>query len=145
MELKKYFDHKLGSAIAGVVFAIAWFLLIDGFSYHASTFERASWYYYIPPTVSTIILILINLVSLDDLDPELSLWGDGIATKVKIYLFVFVILGMGSIVGAFVICFTTHFYWMQISIVVNTSLVYFSAVLLLLVRKTPKDDDSIMM
>jgi len=94
------------SYLSGVLFAIAWWLWIDGHAF-SNTFERPDTHsavtfgHYVPGIVSTLALVMVNVVSWKDLGG--FNWGfseDAVQTRVRVWLFLSLVIAFGGIIGA---------------------------------------------
>merc|ERR1711879_330801 len=137
------------SIIAGTLFAVAWWLLIDGVivgKVHQA--PQFLWYFYMPSVVASIAPVLSNLVNPNDVNGEGGLFSDGQEKKVRIWLFFTFILSFASI--CFSIWITVDYYapkktptqWPGISSILNTSFIMVSSFIMLFGRKG--DDDYMM-
>jgi len=91
------------SAFSGVLFGIAWFILIDGNVYqnafHHDDPSIEVWYY-VPGIIATLALLMQNLVNLESLNPSSWLFEDHVSTRVRVWLFCSFVLSFGSIVAS---------------------------------------------
>eukprot|EP00011_Vannellida_sp_DIVA3-517-6-12_P015259 CAMPEP_0114630328 /NCGR_PEP_ID=MMETSP0168-20121206/13826_1 /TAXON_ID=95228 ORGANISM="Vannella sp., Strain DIVA3 517/6/12" /NCGR_SAMPLE_ID=MMETSP0168 /ASSEMBLY_ACC=CAM_ASM_000044 /LENGTH=114 /DNA_ID=CAMNT_0001841831 /DNA_START=230 /DNA_END=574 /DNA_ORIENTATION=- len=102
------------------------------------------WYGYIPAFAVTIILLLINLVSLDDMAPQQQglFQTKSYATIIKVWLFVWISLGMGCIAGGITIYFVQFpNQWIGIAVMLQPIIVLVSAVVWLITRRVPNNDN----
>jgi len=86
---------------AGFSFAIGWWLWIDAnvYSHHTNDPVQVSGVHYIPGIISTIGLIMVNLVSWSDLN-GVNFLSDNVSAKARIWLlFAFVVSFAGLVVG----------------------------------------------
>jgi len=86
---------------AGILFGIGWWIWIDATVYHAhfNTQIQVIWWEYVAGIISTIGLIMVNLVSWNDLDTN-NIFGDKVSTRAKIFLFAAFIVSFVGIIAA---------------------------------------------
>jgi len=86
---------------AGILFSIGWWIWIDAtvWTNKQSGYAPVLGTQYIPGIVSTIALFMINAVSWNDLNDNF-VFGDGVSTKAKIWLFFAFILAFGALAGS---------------------------------------------
>ncbi len=89
--------------LSGILFSIGWWTFIDGIVY-TSTKETPvpiRFEDFIPGILSTIALIMVNLIDRDALNADdFTFSGDHIASKARAFAFVGVTVALGSIGGA---------------------------------------------
>jgi len=119
-------------------FAVGWWIWIDGHAY-ADKFETGSGYvtgfHYIPGIVSTISLILVNVINWKDLGG--FSWGaeDGYQTRVRVWLFLSLVVAFGGIIAAVWIA-SVHWFssdaiekWPGIALITQNLLIFLSTML----------------
>lgn len=85
-----------GSMIAGLLFGTAWLLWIDGVAFAATEYgEAVNGAYWVPGTLQTIGLIMVNVINWGLLTDDSMMDDGGVAAKAKAW-----------VVAAFVLCFS---------------------------------------
>ncbi|CAF0858753.1 unnamed protein product [Adineta ricciae] len=99
LELGERFNRNtIASIVAGVIFAIGWWIIIDSTCQHPTQAEFNK-VYYIIGAVGTIALILVNSVS--NAQVRGDAYGDSCVGQVgaRIILFIAFLLAFGSLIG----------------------------------------------
>eukprot|EP01118_Nematostelium_gracile_P005507 TRINITY_DN1745_c0_g1_i1.p1 TRINITY_DN1745_c0_g1~~TRINITY_DN1745_c0_g1_i1.p1 ORF type:complete len:146 (-),score=20.28 TRINITY_DN1745_c0_g1_i1:98-535(-) len=94
---------------AGALFAIGWWIWIDATVWtqnHAG--PAVQWWHYVVSLIGIIGLIMVNIVSWSDLDSN-NLFGDGVSSRAKIFLFFAFIVAFGGIVAGVWIAAAKYF------------------------------------
>mmetsp|Transcript_51354 Transcript_51354/g.128884 ORF Transcript_51354/g.128884 Transcript_51354/m.128884 type:complete len:146 (-) Transcript_51354:139-576(-) len=133
--------RDIGCVLAGCIAAVAWWIFIDGAAYGINVDKATSkmeWYYFLPGIISTVGLILMNIVNLKDAIEDEDDWeGSGSRTsRVRVWLFItFTILF--CCVGGGIWIMAAHFpdNWTGVAILLQPILLMFSATFLLFVRR----------
>merc|ERR1719282_614102 len=140
-------NHLVGSVLAGLLFALGWWLLIDGAVY-TSQKEGFSleWYEYFPAVCSSVFLIMINLVSLDHMHPDntqiFMTNNDSRPMMIKIWLFVWFTLSFCAIGGGISIMIIKYPHnYLGWTVLAQPVIVFLSALLWLLSRRTGSADN----
>ncbi|KAJ3145368.1 hypothetical protein HDU89_007122 [Geranomyces variabilis] len=94
--------------IAGVLFAIGWWVFIDGAVYATSRTEPpvpvpVAFVDWVPGILSTVALIIVNLIDREMLSAESDIGGGSVATKAQGCAFLGVSMALGSLGGAFAV------------------------------------------
>jgi len=131
--------------LSGALFSLGWWLWIDATVYancdcpdnHTPDNVKVLGTHYIPGIVSTIALIMINIVSWNDLNGDF-MFGDGVSTKAKVWLFVSFIIAFGALIAGCWIGVTRWFIstnpkpdsvWPGVAIILQNILIFVSATL----------------
>jgi hypothetical protein len=121
--------------IAGGVFAFGWWLWIDAnvYAVHINDPVKVSGLYYIPAIAATIGLIMINLVSWNDLNG--SVFGEESTAKARLWLLFSFLIEFGAIAAAIWIAIA---HWFQgspkseypgVALIISNSLIFISAMI----------------
>jgi len=135
--------RELWSLAAG--FSIGWWILIDGMAYGAHPPQgvepiKVKFEFFIPAIGATIALIMINVVSLDDLNADQDF--DNRSGKVKAWLFLSFAFSFGCIAGGIAIMaakFSDN--WTGVAILLQPIIIFISAFVLLYARKNPEENE----
>ena len=120
--------NTLVSVACGLVFSLAWWLLIDGIVQSHGTFLFV---YSLPAVFCTLSGILLNLVSKSDMTETDSLFGQGdVGDKTRLWSFVMLTISFVSIGGAIWVL-SEHYpngEWPGVALLLNTIFVFFSGI-----------------
>eukprot|EP01114_Cavostelium_apophysatum_P001852 TRINITY_DN11631_c0_g1_i1.p1 TRINITY_DN11631_c0_g1~~TRINITY_DN11631_c0_g1_i1.p1 ORF type:complete len:103 (-),score=8.28 TRINITY_DN11631_c0_g1_i1:231-539(-) len=93
------------SYVAGALFAIAWWLWIDATVFTNCDCPRGDpdivkveWYHYMPGVVSTVALVMINVVSWNDLNGG-AMFGESVSARARVWLFFSFLVAFGGLIG----------------------------------------------
>jgi len=106
--------NSLTSYSSGLLFAIAWWMLIDA-NVLSFTEDRDSdvwhgvilWWFYVPGIISTIALIMVNIISYEAISGN-GFLDDSSVLKARIWLFISFILAFGGLLGSGWILFAKY-------------------------------------
>lgn len=100
--------RKWSPVIAGALFGAAWWVWADAIAYeHMYGSGRPPFKYNWPGIIATLALILINVVSRDDLS-EISTSGDpGDDARARIWLLFSFLVALGAVVGSVAVLLST--------------------------------------
>jgi hypothetical protein len=143
------FRHNFGSLLAGCLFMAGWLIWIDGAvaGNKFQDFKAPPWYFYLPGFITSFVLIMMNLVSLNDLHPFALVFSEDISYKVRAWLFVAFALGFGSLGASIWMCVDSYGHepgdrvWPGVALVLQNVIILFSSVLLLFARKVSEEDE----
>lgn len=134
-----------GVALAGLLFSLGWWLLIDGalVTHHS----KIPWYGYIPAVAATVAVPMLNMVSLDDLKQRsitLRLGGGADpAIKIALWLFFWTSILAGSWAGAISVMAVLSQRWDGVSLLLQPFFCIMSAYILLVARRTRSKEQDI--
>jgi Uncharacterised protein family (UPF0220) len=139
-------QRTVGCVLSGVVFAVAWWIFIDGvvFGETIGNAEKFEPYYVIPGIGATIALVMLNCVKLEDAmgsgggDSGFGSDGSTRTTIVRAWLFIWFTIMFVCIAGA-IWTMAAHYSdnWTGVAILVQPIVISASAGLLLYTRKSP--------
>ena len=116
------------SLLSGIIFAAAWWLLIDGIIHSDHTFTFA---YSLPAIFCTLAGIGINMVHREHITDMDGMFNNGAAEKTRAWIFIMVTISFVCIGGSIWVL-VNHYNggdWPGVALLLNTMLVLFSAVL----------------
>eukprot|EP01104_Vermistella_antarctica_P020543 TRINITY_DN8829_c0_g1_i1.p1 TRINITY_DN8829_c0_g1~~TRINITY_DN8829_c0_g1_i1.p1 ORF type:complete len:144 (+),score=23.81 TRINITY_DN8829_c0_g1_i1:178-609(+) len=128
---------------SGILFGLGWWILVDGAVY--STFKQdfgIEWYLYMPAVVATLALMMINVVSLEDMSAS-SLFSEGVEKTVRVWLFFSFTVAFGACAAMLVFVALSLFdsTYAAVTFCVQPIVVFISALFLLYSRKTSDEDE----
>jgi len=136
-------QRKAGCLLAGILFALAWFMFVDGCvlaNENEGIVHQFQWYYVLPGLLGSLALIMMNSVSLntnsDDFDDEETVTY---ATKIRFWFFLAFTISFCCVAGGvwiFVEQYRSN--WIGVAILLNPLLILASAILLLIIRTASK-------
>ena len=92
---------SLGSSVAGLLFGIAWLVWIDGVAYAKTEYDyTVNGAFWIPGILQTIGLLMVNIINWGMLTEESFMGDDGVASKVKAWVFVSFVFSFSGLIGA---------------------------------------------
>jgi len=146
------FRHRVGSFVAGCLFTAAWLIWIDGAvsGNKFSDWKEPPWYFYLPGFISTAVLVMMNMVSLNDLHPFSLMFSEDISHRVRAWLFVAFAIGFGALGASIWMCVDAYENqsdlkaWPGVALVLQNVIILLSSVLLLFARKTDEEEVSMM-
>ncbi|ELR24969.1 uncharacterized protein ACA1_301700 [Acanthamoeba castellanii str. Neff] len=146
--LDSNFRHRVGSFIAGCLFVAGWLIWIDGAvaGNQFSGWREPPWYFYLPGFISTFVLLMMNMVSLNDMHPFSLMFSEDISHKVRAWLFVAFAIGFGAIGASIWMCVDSYQHesgskmWPGISLILQNAIIFASSVVLLFARKTEEEE-----
>eukprot|EP00003_Mantamonas_plastica_P032294 TRINITY_DN8724_c1_g1_i3.p1 TRINITY_DN8724_c1_g1~~TRINITY_DN8724_c1_g1_i3.p1 ORF type:complete len:152 (+),score=34.68 TRINITY_DN8724_c1_g1_i3:220-675(+) len=88
--------EKIGSYLSGIMFGVGWWIFIDGAVYASYTNDPVTFVFgfYVPGFISTIALILINILEWKEL---YSTQNQG---RARVWLLVAFLVGLGGVVSS---------------------------------------------
>eukprot|EP00474_Spongospora_subterranea_P008990 CRZ09448.1 hypothetical protein [Spongospora subterranea] len=121
---------------AGALCGLGWWLFIDGASYGASISQPILWYFALPGIMSTLAAII--LIGIDFESLRGSVFGGVEVTQARFWFLVSVAIFTGSLILGMFVLITKYsgaenaeiVSWPGISIVLQSFLIYISAILL---------------
>lgn len=131
------------SALSGVLFGVAWWIMLDGVVTGGSDDIKLEWYYTLPGIFATVALVMINLVSLENLSPTSVLFTDEVSAQIRIWLLASFTLAFGCITGGIIVFAlgSIGHGWMAQAIAIQPVLIFVAAMMLMYAR-SPKEDES---
>eukprot|EP01089_Gocevia_fonbrunei_P017938 TRINITY_DN5977_c0_g1_i1.p1 TRINITY_DN5977_c0_g1~~TRINITY_DN5977_c0_g1_i1.p1 ORF type:complete len:169 (+),score=21.20 TRINITY_DN5977_c0_g1_i1:60-566(+) len=138
--------HVLGSFLAGGIFITAWLLFIDGavIGSQEDKYKTIPWFMYLPGFGQTFVLLMMNIVSLNDM--KLNEWSmdEGIVSKVRVWLLITFAIGFGWVGGSIWMLIGVYkdeaHVWPGLSVFFQTILIFLSSILWLFARKLSEED-----
>eukprot|EP01113_Clastostelium_recurvatum_P046919 TRINITY_DN828_c0_g2_i1.p1 TRINITY_DN828_c0_g2~~TRINITY_DN828_c0_g2_i1.p1 ORF type:complete len:161 (+),score=39.23 TRINITY_DN828_c0_g2_i1:26-484(+) len=135
------------SAIAGILFGVAWLIFIDGVVYqaHFSFSPSVTFPMYLPGIVGTIGLVMANIVKVESLSATTFLFNDGMSGKIRAWLLVSFVVSFGAIAAAIWIMIGVFMppnnrdpntEWPGIAMVIQTSIMFLSSITLIWAKST---------
>eukprot|EP01088_Endostelium_zonatum_P021445 TRINITY_DN8462_c0_g1_i1.p1 TRINITY_DN8462_c0_g1~~TRINITY_DN8462_c0_g1_i1.p1 ORF type:complete len:190 (-),score=30.62 TRINITY_DN8462_c0_g1_i1:89-622(-) len=93
--------HVVGSFLSGGLFTAAWLLAVDGaiLGEKWEGYKSPPWFMWIPGGVSSFVLLMMNIVSVNDIHPYTLLFDANLSQKVRFWLFLTFALGFGAIIA----------------------------------------------
>lgn len=147
------FARTGGIAVAGIMFALGWWMMLDGIITHESPKHVIPWYGYIPAFSASVGVAMLNMVSLDDMDGG---GGNGVggffmampsparrsvALKISLWLALWSLVLFGSWAGAISVMAVLSQKWNGISLLLQPFFCIASAFLMLVCRKAPPREE----
>ncbi|KAL6077661.1 hypothetical protein QOT17_002129 [Balamuthia mandrillaris] len=144
---KTRFRHTVGSLFAGILFAIGWALWLDAalISNRLEGYHAPPWWFYLPGPFATVILLLMNMVSLNDLRPS-SLLSSEVSGRVKVWLFFVAFLVFGCLTMALWMSideykgYTDKSVWPGVALVLQSVIILISSLLLMVARAQNEEE-----
>jgi len=143
--------------IAGIMFAVGWFLWIDAHVYLIEYVKKENaddvtpsitFAYYIPALVTTLGLIMTNVINLETLNPYSWLFDEHIGGRVKAWLFLSFFISFGGLVAAIWIMAAIFMpphnqgdQWPGIALCLQNLLILLSSLLLLATRSERSSEE----
>jgi len=146
--------NSLISAVSGIIFGVGWFIFIDGVVYgHSRGGLTVPWFFYFPGFVSSVALIMVNIVSIDQLNP-FFMFSEGMSNRVRFWLLFWFFVAFASVGFAI-----WEFTWYQdnvkkneatlkstttypgISVMVQTMVILLSTLIFLFASKKSEDGE----
>jgi len=85
------------SAMAGVIFGVGWFIFIDGVVYgHSHGALTVPWYFYLNGPAATLALAMVNIISIDQLNP-FFMFSESISSRVRLWLLFWFVLAFANL------------------------------------------------
>jgi len=123
--------------IAGITFASAWWIWIDAtvWTNRQPGFQEVLGGMYVPGIVGTVALFMINAVSWNEVNDNF-MFGEGVSTKAKIWLFFSFLLAFGSLIAS--IWIAVQYWFMKsntgsqyggVALIVENLLIFISAMM----------------
>ena len=92
---------SIGSCVAGLLFGTAWLLWIDGVAFAGAEYGQAvNGAYWIPGILQTIGFFGVNLINWSLMTDESMMDEEGVAGKVKAWVFVSFVFCFSGLIGA---------------------------------------------
>ncbi|OQR72542.1 transmembrane protein 50B-like [Tropilaelaps mercedesae] len=114
------------SVVAGSLFAIGWWIMIDCASRHPSSQELNHAYHTIG-VISTLSLIMVNVVSNAQFRGEGYTDGACGQTGAQVWLFIGFVLGFGALLGSSWILVATNFHGTSLSVFFQNVFIFASS------------------
>jgi len=139
--------HTVGSFISGGLFAVGWLFAADG-AVVGNTwegFKSPPWFMYLPGIISTFVLLMMNIVSVNDLHPYSLLFDNTLSQKVRLWLFLSFAIGFGAVISIVWMMVVQYngmqgmFIWPGLCLVLQNVLIFVSGILFLLARQVNEE------
>lgn len=92
---------SIGSCVAGLLFGTAWLLWIDGVAFAATEYgEAVNGAYWVPGTLQTIGLIMVNVINWSLLTDDSMMDDGGVAGKAKAWVVLAFVLCFSGLIGS---------------------------------------------
>jgi hypothetical protein len=133
---------------AGILFGVGWWFLIGTSivgSNSSGTVVAPPGEFYVPGIVATIALVMINMVSWENLNG--SVFSDGATTKARLWLFFWLALLFGAVIACFWIAFDANIWkadsiepFNKAALIIHGLLILFSCLLYRFARDGGSED-----
>ncbi|GLD98212.1 hypothetical protein PINS_up006909 [Pythium insidiosum] len=132
---------RIGSYVAGILFAVGWWILIDGAASAAHNNSQIPFNFikYLPGIGSSLAFFLINSIDWEMLSADSMTYhdGDGVACKARTFVLLCVLMSIGALIGSIFVL--THTYvdnafqettWPGVAVLLQNVLIFLSTLVM---------------